>query len=160
MQLAISYMQDSKSHSQVKKKPIHVTSRALSETHVKHKIKNKLKVSWIDQVYQANHSAKVAILFRKNVPFIHLSVAEPERGFPIVSRSLNSVFSVFYLNFAFLLYYVELFYLLLCFGPWTHFRLCTCFFFFFLYISAFVNKAHISVFFPDPASWVWSGGAG
>lgn len=69
---------------------------------------------------------------------------------------LTSGFSVFYLNFAFLLYFVELFYLLLCFGPWTHFRLCTCF----LYISAFVNKAHLSVFFPNPASWVWSGGAG
>lgn len=54
-------------------------------------VKLKTKVSWIDQVYQANHSAKVAILFRRNVPFNHLSVAEPEGGFLIVSGSLNSI---------------------------------------------------------------------
>lgn len=62
---------------------------------VKHKFKNKLKVNWIDQIYQANFSAKargVAILFRKNVPFIHPStVTDPEGRFLIVFGSLNPI---------------------------------------------------------------------
>ena len=46
----------------------------LQETHIKHTTKGKLKVSWVDQQYEANFSSKargVAILIRKNVPTIN-----------------------------------------------------------------------------------------
>ena len=53
----------------------------LQETHIKHTTKGKLKVSWVDQQYEANFTTKargVAILIRKNIP---LQLMTPMVGF-------------------------------------------------------------------------------
>lgn len=67
----------------------------LQETHIKHTSKGKLKVGWVDQLYEANFSTKargVAILIRKNIPFIKSSVInDPNGRFVIVAGTLNSV---------------------------------------------------------------------
>lgn len=67
----------------------------LQETHIKHTSKGKLKVGWVDQLYEANFSTKargVAILIRKNIPFIKSSViSDPNGRFVIVVGTLNSV---------------------------------------------------------------------
>lgn len=67
----------------------------LQETHIKHTAKGKLKVSWVDQLYEANFTTKargVAILIRKNIPFIKSSIISDLNGrFLIVAGTLNSV---------------------------------------------------------------------
>ena len=67
----------------------------LQETHIKHTTKGKLKVSWVDQQYEANFTTKargVAILIRKNVPFIKSStINDPNGRFLVVTGTLNSV---------------------------------------------------------------------
>lgn len=67
----------------------------LQETHIKHNSKWRLKISWIDQIYQANFCTKArgaAILIRKNVPLIHSStISDPNGRFLIVAGVLNSM---------------------------------------------------------------------
>ncbi len=76
------------------KKSLAVDIMFLQETHIVHKAKDRLKVGWVDQIYQSSFSSKargVAILFRKNVSFIHTStISDPIGRFFIVVGVLNS----------------------------------------------------------------------
>ena len=67
----------------------------LQETHIKYTAKGKLKVSWVDQLYESNFTTKargMAILIRKNIPFIMSSITnDPNGRFLIVAGTLNVV---------------------------------------------------------------------
>ena len=67
----------------------------LQETHIKKTAAKILCPSWASQVYQSNFSTKsrgVAIIIRKNIPFIHSQTISDERGrYVIVGGTLNSI---------------------------------------------------------------------
>lgn len=60
----------------------------LQETHIKHTEQWRLKCNWVSQVYQSTFSSKargVAILIRRNVPFVHIStISDPNGRYLIV----------------------------------------------------------------------------
>lgn len=66
----------------------------LQETHIKSSAQAKLRVGWIGQIYQSNFDAKargVAILIRKNIPFVYSSsISDPNGRYIIVAGTLNS----------------------------------------------------------------------
>lgn len=66
----------------------------LQETHIKKTAAKVLCPSWASHVYQSNFSTKsrgVAILIRKNVPFIHSQTITDQRGrYLIVNGTLNT----------------------------------------------------------------------
>lgn len=67
----------------------------LQETHIKKTAAKVLRPSWASQVYQSNFSTKtrgVAILIKKNIPFIHSQTISDQRGrYVIVRGELNSI---------------------------------------------------------------------
>lgn len=67
----------------------------LQETHIKKTAAKIFCPSWPSQVYQSNFSTKsrgVAIMIRKNIPFIHSQTISDQRGrYVIVSGTLNSI---------------------------------------------------------------------
>lgn len=79
-------------------KPLSADIMFLQETHIDQKPKGRFKVGWVDQLFQSNFNAKsggVAILFRKNVPFINsFTIDDPNGTFLIVGGALNSITSV------------------------------------------------------------------
>lgn len=49
----------------------------LQETHAKRNVQSVLRANWLGQAYHANYGSKaggVAILFRKNIPFIQKTI--------------------------------------------------------------------------------------
>lgn len=66
----------------------------LQETHIKHSEQWRLKCRWVSQIYQSTFSSKargVAILIRRNVPFVHIStISDPNGHYLIVSGSILS----------------------------------------------------------------------
>uniref|UniRef100_A0A9J8AJL4 exodeoxyribonuclease III n=1 Tax=Cyprinus carpio carpio TaxID=630221 RepID=A0A9J8AJL4_CYPCA len=66
----------------------------LQETHIKHSDQWRLKCSWVSQIYQSTFSSKargVAILFRRNVPFQHIStISDPNGRYIIVTGHILS----------------------------------------------------------------------
>ncbi len=66
----------------------------IQETHLKKGSENRLKSNWITQMYQSTFSTKargVAILIRKNVPFVHQKTISDINGrYIIVLGSINS----------------------------------------------------------------------
>ncbi len=66
----------------------------IQETHLKKGSENRLKSNWIAQMYQSTFSTKargVAILIRKNVPFVHQKTMSDINGrYIIVLGSINS----------------------------------------------------------------------
>ena len=61
----------------------------LLETHARRSVQMVLRANWLGQIYQAHFGAKargVAILFRKNTPFIQSkTIADPNGRFLLVS---------------------------------------------------------------------------
>ena len=72
----------------------------LQEIYFHLRTKGKLKANWIDQIYQANFNSTakdIALLFRKRIPFIHNSTADPHGSFLIITGSLNFI-SITFVN--------------------------------------------------------------
>ena len=67
----------------------------LQETHIQKKSAKILCPSWASHVFQSNFSTKargVAILIKKNIPFVHTQTISDDRGrYLIVSGELNSI---------------------------------------------------------------------
>lgn len=67
----------------------------LQETHIKHMARALIRPVWAAQVYQANFSTKtrgVAIIIKKQVPFIHKqTISDPSGRYIIVIGEINSV---------------------------------------------------------------------
>lgn len=66
----------------------------LQETHIKHTEQWRLKCNWVSQIYQSTFSSKargVAILFRRNTPFQHIStISDPNGRYIIVTGHILS----------------------------------------------------------------------
>ena len=67
----------------------------LQETHLKNEAHGKIRARWISQVFHSRFSAKargVAILIRKNVPFLHKStVSDKEGRYILVTGEIHSM---------------------------------------------------------------------
>lgn len=67
----------------------------LQETHLKNEAHGKITAKWISQVHHSRFSAKargVAIIIRKNVPFLHKStVSDKEERYILVTGEIQSI---------------------------------------------------------------------
>lgn len=67
----------------------------LQETHIKHNEQRLLRCNWVSQVFQSTFSCRargVAILFRRTIPFKHIStISDPNGRYVIVSGLIFSV---------------------------------------------------------------------
>lgn len=66
----------------------------LQETHLTNKAHRKISAKWINRVYHSNFAAKargVAIVIRKNFPFVHhYTIADKEGKYVLVTCEIQS----------------------------------------------------------------------